>query len=103
LESWSAGVLEYWSTGVLESWSVGVLEHWSAGVLEKWSIGEMGKFVKYDDELVYQQDDGEITARLIGFEEKMELPHEGSAGYKKVFYLLVFISVIYLLAVFIFL
>ena len=60
----------------------------------------MGRFVKYDDELVYQQDDGEITARLAGFEEKMELPHEGSAGYKKIFHLLVAIGFIYLIVVF---
>ena len=63
----------------------------------------MGRFVKYDDELVYQQDDGEITARLTGFEEKMELPHKGSAGYKKIFYFLCIISLIYLMAVFVFL
>jgi hypothetical protein len=60
----------------------------------------MGKFVKYDGELVYQQDDGEVTAWLIGFKEKMELPHKGSAGYKKILYFLVFISVIYLTAIF---
>ena len=60
----------------------------------------MGRFVKSDDELVYQQDDGEITARLAGFEEKMELPHEGSAGYKKIFHILVIIGIIYLVAVF---
>ena len=62
----------------------------------------MGRFVKYDDELVYQQDDGEITARLGGFEEKMELPHKESAGYRKIFYGLVTVGCIYLLAVFIF-
>ncbi len=61
----------------------------------------MGRFVKYEGELVYQQDDGEITARLTGFEEKMELPHKGSAGYKKIFHFLVIISVIYLIAIFI--
>ena len=62
----------------------------------------MGTFVKYDDdELVYQQDDGEVTARLTGFEEKMELPHEGSVGYKKIFYSLVIIGFVYLILVFI--
>ena len=94
--------MEYWSAGVLECWSNGVLKCWSIGGLEYWSNGVMGKFVKYDNELVYQQDDGEITARLTGFEEKMELPHKGSAGYKKIFYFLCIISVIYLMAVFIF-
>ena len=62
----------------------------------------MGKFIKHDGELVYQQDDGEITARFDGFEEKMELPHEGSAGYKKIFHILVILGFIYLLAVFLF-
>ena len=60
----------------------------------------MARFTKHNGELVYQQDDGEITARLIGFEERMELPHEGSAGYKKVFYSLVVIGVVYLTTVF---
>ena len=60
----------------------------------------MGRYIKHSDELVYQQDDGEITARFAGFEEKMELPHEGSAGYKRIFHLLVIIGFIYLLAVF---
>ena len=62
----------------------------------------MGKFIKHDGELVYQQDDGEITARFDGFEEKMELPHEGSAGYKKIFHILVIIGFIYLIVVFLF-
>ena len=33
-------------------------------------------------ELVYKQDDGEITAWLTGFEEKMELAHKGSPFYR---------------------
>jgi hypothetical protein len=60
----------------------------------------MGKFAKLDNELVYQQDDGEITAWLKDFDEKMELPHEGTPAYKKIFFLLVGIGLIYLLAVF---
>ena len=47
-------------------------------------------------ELVYKQDDGEITAWLTGFEEKMELAHEGSPFYKKVFFLLVLIGFLHL-------
>lgn len=62
----------------------------------------MGKFIKRDHELVYQQDDGEITAWFTDFEEKMELPHEGTPAYKKIFSLLVVTGVIYLIAVFIF-
>ena len=53
-------------------------------------------------ELVYKQDDGEITAWLTGFEEKTELVHEGSRFYQKVFFLLVFIGVFYLAAIFLF-
>ena len=60
----------------------------------------MGEFVTKDGQLVYQQDDGEITAWLNDFEEKMELPHEGSSRYKKIFYFLVIIGIIYLIAVF---
>lgn len=62
----------------------------------------MGKFVIKDRGLVYQQDDGEITAWLNGFEEIMELPHAGTPRYKIIFYLLVIIGLIYLIAVFIF-
>ena len=53
-------------------------------------------------ELVYKQDDGEITAWLTDFEEKTELVHEGSPIYQKVFFLLVFIGVFYLAAIFLF-
>ena len=51
-------------------------------------------------ELVYKQDDGEITAWLTGFEEKMELVHEGSPFYRKVFFLLVLIGFLYLGVIF---
>jgi hypothetical protein len=51
-------------------------------------------------ELVYKQDDGEITAWLTGFEEKMELAHQGSPFYRKVFFLLVLIGFLYLGAIF---
>ena len=53
-------------------------------------------------ERVYRQDDGEITAWLTDFEEKTELVHEGSPFYQKVFFLLVFIGVFYLAAIFLF-
>ncbi len=51
-------------------------------------------------ELVYQQDDGEITAWLTDFEEKTELVHEGSPFYQKVFFLLVLIGFLYLGVIF---
>jgi hypothetical protein len=60
----------------------------------------MGKLVKRGDELFFQQDDGEITAVLTGFEEKNELVHEGSGGYRKVFYILVAAGALYLALVF---
>ena len=53
-------------------------------------------------QLVYKQEDGEITAWLTDFEEKTELVHEGSPFYQKVFFLLVFIGVFYLAAIFLF-
>ena len=61
----------------------------------------MGRYIQHDNEFVYQQDDGEITAWLTDFEEKLELPHEGTPAYKKVFFLLVITGLIYLLAVFV--
>ena len=61
----------------------------------------MGRYIQHDNEFVYQQDDGEITAWLTDFEEKLELPHEGTPAYKKVFFLLVITGLIYLLSVFV--
>ena len=63
----------------------------------------MGKFVKHNHELVYQQDDGEITAWFTDYEEKFALPHEGTPAYKKIFFLLVIIGLIYLTTILIFL
>ena len=60
----------------------------------------MGKYVTIDDERVYQQEDGEITAWLTGFEEKAVLRHEGSQAARHIFYLCVAASVIYLVVVF---
>ena len=47
-------------------------------------------------EVVYKQDNGETTAWLTNFEEKMELGHEGTQKYKNIFYAVVLISFIYL-------
>ena len=47
-------------------------------------------------ERVYRQDDGEITAWLTDFEEKMELAHQGSPFYRKIFFLLVLLGFLYL-------
>lgn len=51
-------------------------------------------------DLVYKQDDGELTAWFTGFEEKMELAHKGSPFYRKVFFFLVLIGLLYLGVIF---
>jgi hypothetical protein len=60
----------------------------------------LGKLVQMDNEIVYRQDDGEITAWLTGFEEKTALAHQGSRFYKRVFHLCVIVGVIYLAVLF---
>jgi hypothetical protein len=56
----------------------------------------MGKIEKEGEEVVYKQDNGEITAWLTDLEEKMELGHGGTQKYKNIFYAAVLISFIYL-------
>ena len=53
------------------------------------------------EDTVYRQMDGEITACLTDFEEKLELVHEGSPKYRHIFHLLVAAGVIYLIIIFI--
>lgn len=48
------------------------------------------------EEVVYKQDDGEVTAWLTNFEEKMELGHGGTQKYKNIFYAVVLTGFIYL-------
>ena len=60
----------------------------------------MGRVEKEGNDLVYRQDDGEITAVQTGFEETMELRHEGSRNVKNVFYLFVAGGFIYLACIF---
>ncbi len=62
----------------------------------------MGEIVVEGDEVVYRQADGEITAWLTDFEEKMELAHEGSSKFKRIFYLLVAVGIFYLSLIYIF-
>jgi len=62
----------------------------------------MGKIVVDGNETVYRQADGETTAWLTDFEEKMELVHESSLKYKRIFYLLVAMGIMYLCSIFIF-
>jgi len=61
----------------------------------------MGKIEKKGKEFVFKQEDGEITARFNNNREKMVLNHEGSPNYKKGFYLLVILGVLYLTFIFI--
>lgn len=62
----------------------------------------MGRIEKKEEEVVYKQDDGEITAWLTNFEEKMELGHEGMQKYKKFFHIVVLIGFLYLAIIFLF-
>jgi hypothetical protein len=59
----------------------------------------MGKIEKVNGTYVFRQDDGEITAWFDHIDEHMELAHEGRPAYKKFFYLLVSIGVIYLTSI----
>jgi hypothetical protein len=63
---------------------------------------KMAGIEREGQEIVYKQDDGEITAWLTNFEEKMELSHQANSFYKKVFFLTVFIGLLYLGAVFLY-
>lgn len=56
----------------------------------------MAKIEKEGQEVVYRQADGEITAWLTGFEEKMELSHPPDPFYQKVFFLMVAIGLLHL-------
>ncbi len=60
----------------------------------------MGKIVVAGEEITYRQADGETTAWLTDFKEKMELSHEGSPKFKRIFYLLVTAGIGYLGLVF---
>lgn len=62
----------------------------------------MGQMIKQDNEIIYQQDDGETTAWFSQDEEKMELSHEGTPEYIKIFYFLMSIGLLYLFIVFTF-
>lgn len=62
----------------------------------------MAGYQQDGQELVYKQDNGEITAWLTNFEEKMELAHKGSPFYRKVFFLLVVSGILYLGIIFLF-
>ena len=60
----------------------------------------MGKIIKTDEYFEYQQEDGEPTAWFSTIEEKMELVHQGSSVYKRIFYILISMGLLYFLIVF---
>ncbi len=60
----------------------------------------MGQIVKTDEQFEYQQENGEATAWFPHIEEKMELVHQGTPFYKKIFYILISMGLLYLLIVF---
>jgi len=62
----------------------------------------MGQIIKTDEHFEYRQEDGEPTAWFSDIEEKMELSHEGSPAYKKIFYVLISMGFLYLIIVFLF-
>ncbi len=62
----------------------------------------MGKRVKKNNQWVYQQETGEITAWFAQMEEKMSLIHKGQAQYRLAFYILVGAGALYLAVLFAF-
>ncbi len=63
---------------------------------------EMGEFIKQNDQFIYRQEDGRITAWFHDFEEHLELAHEGDPRFKMILYVLVIVGMIYLAGVFTF-
>ena len=59
----------------------------------------MGRIEKEEKEVVYKQDNGELTAWLTNFEEKMELAHEGTPRYKKIFWIIVLMAALYFVTI----
>lgn len=62
----------------------------------------MGQIIKTDNHFEYQQKNGETTAWFTQIQEKMELSHPGNPWYKKIFYILISMGLLYLIIVFTF-
>ena len=60
----------------------------------------MGQTIKIKDHYEYHQDDGQITAWLSHDEPIWELSHRGSSQYKRIFYYLIGVGIVYLGLVF---
>jgi len=56
----------------------------------------MGKIDREGKDIVYRQDDGEITAYLTAYEEREAVTHEGKHGVRIVLYGFVAFAMIYL-------
>ena len=56
----------------------------------------MAGIEKDGEEIIYRQEDGEITAWLTEFEEKLALSHPADPFYKKVFFLAVTVGLLHL-------
>jgi hypothetical protein len=56
----------------------------------------MGQYAQEGEDLVYKQDDGEITAVLTGFEEITELGHKSDKTMVHVFHICILGGLIYL-------
>lgn len=62
----------------------------------------MGQMIKTNDHYEYQQGDGETTAWFSKTREIRELAHQGSSEYRKIFYYLIGMGILYLGLVFVF-
>ena len=62
----------------------------------------MVQIIKTNEHYEYQQEDGKTTAWFPHIEEKMELSHESIPAYKKIFYILIGLGLLYLSMVFTF-
>ncbi len=60
----------------------------------------MGHMIKTNEHYEYQQDDGERTAWFFHDNETLELSHQGSSEYRKIFYYLIGMGILYLGLVF---
>ncbi len=60
----------------------------------------MGQMIKTNEHYEYQQDDGETTAWFSHDKETGELSHQGSLEYRKIFYYLIGMGILYLALVF---
>jgi hypothetical protein len=60
----------------------------------------MGQMIKNNGQYEYQQKDGQTTAWFSNSREIRELAHKGSSFYRKIFYYLIGIGILYLGLVF---